>query len=182
MPELTFGKPTFGGNGCAAGSASATSTPDEQTISIIFSGLRAEAGKPAKRGRHAVRCSVAIPIKGIDGPRFVTLDSRIYYTLPKRGRGRVSVAYSGRREKKKVAGGKAEYEFTAHGSGQVLIQHDFEPAWVAALAGSSQASIVIEVESSVWSNDAREQAVMMVDSWELTTSDEATHLPPAGPP
>ncbi len=56
---VTIGQPSYGGNGCPAGSASATVSPDGQELSILFDKFIALGNDPAQSRKS---CNLVIPI------------------------------------------------------------------------------------------------------------------------
>ncbi|MFZ4405356.1 MAG: DUF4360 domain-containing protein [Pseudobdellovibrionaceae bacterium] len=60
--NLQLGQPAYGGNGCPAGSASATISPDSTALSILFDQYIAEAGNTTGRRVDRKSCNIAIPV------------------------------------------------------------------------------------------------------------------------
>ena len=60
--DIRLGRPGYGGNGCPAGSASATLSPDRKALSIIFDEFMVEAGGSTRRKVSRKSCNIAIPV------------------------------------------------------------------------------------------------------------------------
>jgi len=80
--DIYLGQAGYGGNGCPAGSASVTLSPDAKSLSIIFDQYMAEAG----RGRTIDRksCNIAIPVHVPQGMSvsIIDVDYRGYVSAP----------------------------------------------------------------------------------------------------
>ncbi len=59
---LRLGVPSYGGNGCPAGSASVTLSPDESELSILFDSYIAEAGETTGRPIDRKTCNITLPV------------------------------------------------------------------------------------------------------------------------
>ena len=91
---ISLGYPSYGGNGCPAGSASISLSPDSQTLSILFDEFIAEAG-PNGRSLDRKSCNIAIPVhvpQGLSVSIFQT-DYRGYVNVPVGGDARLNVEY-----------------------------------------------------------------------------------------
>lgn len=91
---VRLGHPSYGGNGCPQGTASAALSPDAQSLSILFDEFSAEAGGENKR---TVRkgCNIAIPVH-VPGGYSVSIfkiDYRGFNDLPRGAWSRFGVEY-----------------------------------------------------------------------------------------
>lgn len=59
---IQLGQPTFGGNGCPAGTASATLSADNSAVSILFDEYIVESGRPTNRRLDRKTCNVSVPV------------------------------------------------------------------------------------------------------------------------
>jgi hypothetical protein len=91
---ITLGQPGYGGNGCPAGSADATLSPDQKSITILFDQFLVEAGSNGKR-LDRKSCNIAIPVHVPQGfsVSIVDVDYRGYVSLPKQAEARLSSEY-----------------------------------------------------------------------------------------
>lgn len=93
--DIELGEPGYGGSGCPAGSASATLSPDNKSLSIIFDEYFVEAGASNRRRLARKNCSIAIPVHVPQGlsVSIVDVDYRGYVSLPRRANARFTVEY-----------------------------------------------------------------------------------------
>ena len=93
--DIELGEPGYGGSGCPAGSASATLSPDNKSLSIIFDEYFVEAGASNRRRLARKNCSIAIPVHVPQGlsVSIVDVDYRGYVSLPRRAKARFTVEY-----------------------------------------------------------------------------------------
>lgn len=59
---LRLGTPTYGGNGCPAGTASVSVAPEENAVSILFDQFTTEAGRTTGRSIDRKSCNMTIPV------------------------------------------------------------------------------------------------------------------------
>ena len=60
--DIYLGEPGYGGNGCPAGSASVTLSPDLKSLSILFDEFIVEAGGVDGKTLGRKSCNIAIPV------------------------------------------------------------------------------------------------------------------------
>ena len=91
--DIYLGEPGYGGNGCPAGTASVTLSPDQKSLSILFDEYIVET----TRRRRTVRksCNIAVPVHIPQGfsVSVIDIDYRGYNSLPRRAFSRFSVEY-----------------------------------------------------------------------------------------
>ena len=99
--DIRLGRPGYGGNGCPAGSASATLSPDRKALSIIFDEFMVEAGGSTRRRVSRKSCNIAIPVHVPQGlsVSIIAVDYRGFNSLPRRASAKFSAEYffAGRR-------------------------------------------------------------------------------------
>ena len=91
---VTLGNPSYGGNGCPAGSASASISPDGTALSILFDSFNVEAGGPnAAVARKS--CNISIPVKVPNGfsVSLIDADYRGFVDAPKGSSARLDTEY-----------------------------------------------------------------------------------------
>ena len=99
--DIRLGQPGYGGNGCPMGTASATLSPDNKALSIIFDEFIVEVG--GRNGKRIARksCNIAIPVHVPNGfsVSIIDVDYRGYNSLPRGARSRFKAEYffAGRR-------------------------------------------------------------------------------------
>lgn len=59
---VTLGNPAYGGNGCPAGSASATLSPDRSALTMLFDQFMINVGGSAGKNTDRKSCNIAIPV------------------------------------------------------------------------------------------------------------------------
>lgn len=92
---VQLGTPIFGGNGCPAGTASATISNDAQTLSILFDEYIAEAGRSTNRRMDRKACNVSIPVRVPQGfsVAIFKVDYRGFNFLPSGANSQFNVEY-----------------------------------------------------------------------------------------
>jgi hypothetical protein len=91
--DIRLGEPGYGGNGCPAGSASATLSPDQKSLSIIFDQYVVETNNTTRLARKS--CNVAIPVHVPQGYSIsiISVDYRGYVNLPQGSTARFTAEY-----------------------------------------------------------------------------------------
>lgn len=92
--DLSLGVPSYGGNGCPAGSASIALSPDNTSLSILFDSYMAEAGSNGKM-LDRKSCNVAIPVHVPQGfsISIFKFDYRGFVNIPEGGQGSLNAEY-----------------------------------------------------------------------------------------
>lgn len=163
--QIRLGQPSYGGSGCPAGSASATLSPDQSTLSILFDQFISEAGGPSGRRVDQKSCNIAVPVNLPQGysVSLIAIDYRGYASIPRGGRGRFAAEY--------FFAGERGPRFTKEFSGGYDSDYLFENDMIAeALVWSAcGASVNLRVNASlvVQSNTRNEQALATVDSADI---------------
>lgn len=85
--EIQLGTPQYGGNGCPAGTASVTMSPDQQSLSILFDSYIAEAGRTTDRRVDRKSCNIAVPVRVPQGysVALINVDYRGFNVVPSGG-------------------------------------------------------------------------------------------------
>ena len=93
--DIHLGTPNYGGNGCPQGTASATLSPDRQSLSILFDSYIAEAGGHTGLNVDRKSCNIAIPVHVPQGYSISVfkVDYRGYTFVPAGGSARFNVEY-----------------------------------------------------------------------------------------
>ena len=92
---IRLGVPAAGGNGCPAGTVSATVSPDQQSLSILFDQFIAEAGGDTRLTVDRKSCNIAIPVSVPAGlsVSIIAVDYRGYNILPRGAIARMTAEY-----------------------------------------------------------------------------------------
>lgn len=93
--DIALGEPGYGGNGCPAGSASVTLSPDAKSLSIIFDQFIAEAGPGVGKTLDRKSCNIAIPVYIPSGYSIsiIAVDYRGFVSLPRNATSKLQAEY-----------------------------------------------------------------------------------------
>jgi hypothetical protein len=93
--DIALGQPGYGGTGCPDGSVSATLSPDQKSLSLLFDTYQAEAGGDTGKSFDRKSCNVAIPVHVPQGlsVSVLKIDYRGYNNVPKGGSSDFNVEY-----------------------------------------------------------------------------------------
>jgi hypothetical protein len=93
--DIALGIPGYGGNGCPAGSASVTLSPDAKSLSIIFDQFITEAGPNVGKQLDRKSCNIAIPVHVPSGfsISIIAVDYRGFVALPRNATARLQAEY-----------------------------------------------------------------------------------------
>jgi len=93
--DIALGTPGYGGNGCPAGSASVTLSPDAKSLSIIFDQFITEAGPNVGKTLDRKACNIAIPVHIPSGFSIsvIAVDYRGFVSLPRNATARLQAEY-----------------------------------------------------------------------------------------
>lgn len=91
---VKLGKPSYGGNGCPAGSASASISPDGKSLSILFDKYLVAAGGTSARVMRK-SCNLSIPVKVPNGlsVSLISADYRGFVEAPSGTSARLDAEY-----------------------------------------------------------------------------------------
>jgi hypothetical protein len=93
--DIALGIPGFGGSGCPANSVSATLSPDQKALSLLFDQYQVAAGGTSGQSFDRKSCNVAIPVHVPQGlsVSILAVDYRGYNHLPIQGSSQFNVEY-----------------------------------------------------------------------------------------
>ena len=164
--DIQLGTPGYGGNGCPAGTASVTLSPDYKSLSLIFDQFIVEAGG-ANRSLERKSCSVAIPVHIPQGfsVSVINADYRGYVSLPFQASARMTAEYflagsvGPRFDKVFMGKTDTDYQF----SNQIGVQ--------AVVWSACGADTILRVNAAmlVRTNRQNDQATATVDSADFKT-------------
>jgi len=164
--DIRLGEPGYGGNGCPAGSASVTLSPDAKSLSVLFDQYIVEAGEGTGKRFDRKSCNLAIPVHVPQGYSISVfqVDYRGFNLIPRGGRTQFSVEYffagsRGPRVTKTFAGPvDGNYELTDHLAAEALV-------WTPCAADTN---LRVNTNMLVQSNSFGQQAMSTVDSADVT--------------
>ena len=93
--DISLGLPGFGGTGCPSGSVSATLSPDQKALSLLFDQYQVAAGGTTGKSFDRKSCNVAIPVHVPHGlsVSVLAVDYRGFNHLPPGGASQFNVEY-----------------------------------------------------------------------------------------
>jgi len=93
--DITLGIPGFGGSGCPAGTVSATLSPDQKALSLLFDQYQVAAGGTSGKSFDRKSCNVAIPVHVPQGlsVSVLAVDYRGFNHLPPGAASQFNVEY-----------------------------------------------------------------------------------------
>lgn len=93
--QITLGEPGYGGDGCPAGSVSATLSPDATSLSLLFDSYQVEAGGETNKKFDRKSCNIAIPVHVPQGMSIsvLAIDYRGFNGLPVGASSQFNVEY-----------------------------------------------------------------------------------------
>lgn len=93
--DIYLGVPGYGGSGCPANSVSATLSPDEKSLSLLFDEYEVSAGGSTGRSFDRKSCNVAIPVHVPQGlsVSILAVDYRGFNHLPRGATSQFNVEY-----------------------------------------------------------------------------------------
>jgi hypothetical protein len=164
--DIRLGAPAYGGNGCPAGTASVTLSPDQKAVSILFDQYMVEAGGMSGKRLDRKSCNLAIPVHVPNGysVSVFQVDYRGFAALPVGGRGQFNVEYffagaSGPRQVKNFWGPTSRsYELTDRLMAEALV-------WSPCGASTN---LRVNTSMLVQTNSRNEDALATVDSADVT--------------
>jgi len=164
--DIQLGIPGYGGTGCPAGTVSATLSPDQKELSLIFDQFVAEAGQSSGKSIDRKSCNLAIPVHVPQGfsVSIIDVDYRGFVSLPSQARATLTASY--------FFAGQRGPTFSRNFVGRTDQDYLFtNTLGVAALVWSRCGDDVnLRINSSmlVRTNSRREDALATVDSVDLS--------------
>lgn len=151
--DISLGVPGFGGSGCPAGSVSATLSPDQKALSLLFDEYQVAAGGTTGKSFDRKSCNVAIPVHVPNGlsVSVLAVDYRGFNHLPSGGASQFNVEY-----------------FFAGGQGPA-----FRKSFYGPLDSDYTISNQIVAQSMVWSGCGDDVNLRTNSSMRVRTSNNA---------
>ena len=160
--KLTLGSPGYGGNGCPAGSVSATVSPDQKSLSLLFDEYVVEAGGDTGKKLARKSCNIAIPVHVPQGfmVSVFKIDYRGYVYQPKGAKTNFSVEYFFAGKK----GPKFKKTFKGAKDKDYLIRNKLKARSVVWSACGADVNLRVNSSIKVKTNKRKEEALATVDS------------------
>lgn len=165
--DISLGEPAYGGNGCPAGSASVSITPDGQTMSVLFDSFAAEAGTTTGRRIDRKSCNIRVPVNVPQGysVALIGVDYRGFNAIPGNG------AYSEFRAEYFYAGSKGpvfQKRFNGPQADSFQITNNLIATNLVWSQCSKQVIFSINAAATAMSNNQMQQTMMIVDSVDIS--------------
>lgn len=163
--DISIGYPGYGGSGCPQGSVSATLSPDNKQLSLLFDEYVVES-MGNKRIAHKT-CNIAIPFHVPNGYSLsiIQVDYRGYNGLPSGANSRLTAEYffAG------VGGPKLSKVFRGSADSDYYQSHKLAASAVIWSPCGKDVNLRINSSMRVITNSLGEQAIATVDSIDLTS-------------
>ncbi|OFZ51344.1 MAG: hypothetical protein A2381_06255 [Bdellovibrionales bacterium RIFOXYB1_FULL_37_110] len=160
--EIYLGQPGYGGNGCPQGTASATVSPDQKSLSIIFDQFVAEAGGMTGKSMDRKTCSIAVPVHVPQGYSIsiIAVDYRGFNSLPTGAYSRFTSEYffAGQR------GPMFSRDFYGQLENEYLFKNTLGVVGMVWSACGADVNLRVNTSMMVRTNRMRAQAMATVDS------------------
>ena len=159
--DIRLGTPGYGGNGCPAGSASVTLSPDNKALTLIFDQYSAQAG--GFSGRIARKtCNIAIPVHVPQGfsVSIIAVDYRGFNALPGGAQSRFNAEYffAG------SVGPKVARTFYGPLTSDYLINNNLQVGALVWSACGADVNLRVNTSMTAIANGANEDTLATVDS------------------
>lgn len=165
--QIRLGNPGYGGTGCPAGSASATLSPDQTALSIIFDQFVVEAGGITGKTIDRKNCSVAIPVHVPQGfsISIFKVDYRGFNAVPAGGMSVFNAEYffAG------MQGPRSQRVFSGPQNDQYLISDDLITSALVWSPCGADVNLRVNASMMARTNSRREQIMSTVDSADLSS-------------
>jgi hypothetical protein len=165
--NLQLGQPSYGGNGCPGGSASAVLSPDNSELSILFDQYSAEAGNTTGRRIDRKSCNLAIPVIVPQGYSVAILkvDYRGYTAVPSGGKAQFDTEYF-------WAGTRGPHQtrvFTGPSSGDYTLTDNLLAQTLVWSGCGAEVNLRINSSMLAQSNAKMEETLGTVDSVDVSS-------------
>lgn len=162
-----LGVPGYGGNGCPAGSASVTLSPDYTALSILFDNYIAEAGGNTGRRLDRKSCNISIPVHVPQGysVSLFSIDYRGFASIPYGGRGvfRAEYFWAGVRGPDFVVNRHEPYD------GNFILQDQLVATAITWSRCGQSIILRANTSTEIQTNNRNEQAMLTIDSADISS-------------
>lgn len=165
--SLKLGVPSYGGNGCPAGTASISVADDQQSLSVLFDAYSAEAGETTGRRVDRKSCNLAIPVKVPQGYSLTVIgvDYRGFNAIPGNGantRFDVEYFWAGAR------GPRMTKQYRGPMTDSFQINHELLASTLVWSACGADVVLRVNSSATAISNNRMDQTMMIVDSADIS--------------
>ncbi len=162
-----LGIPGYGGNGCPAGSASVTLSPDYTALSILFDSYIAESGGNTGKTLDRKSCNIAVPVYVPQGysVSLFKIDYRGFASIPQGGRGlfRAEYFWAGIRGPDFVINRTQPYD------GNFILSDELIASAVVWSRCGQSINLRINTSAEITTNRYNDQALLTIDSADISS-------------
>jgi hypothetical protein len=164
--DIRLGIPGTGGTGCPAGTVSATLSPDQKTLSLIFDQYVVQAGGQSGQRIGRKNCQIALPIHVPQGYSFsiIQMDYRGFNALPAGASSQFNVEYYLAFPGSPVSGPRYSKRFMGPLNNDYLISNQVGVSSVIWSPCGADLNLRTGTSMMVTANNAMEDAMSTVDS------------------
>lgn len=165
--QIRLGQPSYGGNGCPAGTASVSVTDDGSTMSVLFDSFKAEAGNTTGRRIDRSSCNLRVPIQVPQGysVALIGVDYRGFNAVPGNGaytEFNAEYFYAGAR------GPRFTKRFVGPMSDSYLINNKLIATNMVWSPCGQEVIFSINAAATAMANSQMQQTMMIVDSADIS--------------
>ncbi len=164
---IRLGQPAYGGNGCPAGTASVTVSPDQSAISVLFDQFITEAGNTTGRRIDRKACNLSVPVQVPGGYSVAVfaVDYRGYNAVPRGAYNRLEAEYfwAGAR------GPRISRQFNGPLNASYNLTDDLVASTVVWTPCGQSVNLRVNASMMSMANARMEQTLGTVDSIDLTS-------------
>lgn len=162
-PEpIRVGLPSYNGTGCPSGSVSASVSPDNSELSILFGSFQVDAGGNSGKTVDRKACNVSIPVQVPQGfsVSMFRIDYRGYHRVPHGASGTFDVEYffAG------STGPAYRKTFIGYSDGNFLLNNRVTAVSTVWSACGASVNLRTNTSIAIQTNSIHEQATMTLDS------------------
>lgn len=165
--SLQLGMPAYGGTGCPAGSASASLSPDNSAVSILFDQYIVEAGNTTGRRIDRKSCNISVPVTVPQGYSVAIFqaDYRGFNAIPSGAYNRFDAEYfwAGSR------GPRISRVMTGPTNDNFAFSDTLQAHTLVWSACGAQTNLRVNTSMMAQSNRYMEQTLGMVDSADISS-------------
>jgi hypothetical protein len=162
---IRLGIPSYNGTGCPSGTVSASVSPDNQELSILFGSFQVDAGGSSGKQVDRKACNVSIPVQVPQGfsVSMFKIDYRGYHRVPQGASGTFDVEYffAG------SSGPAYRKTFIGHSDGNFLLNNRVTAVSTVWSACGASVNLRTNTSIAVQTNNMFDQSTITLDSADI---------------
>lgn len=165
---LQLGYPSTGGNGCPQGTVSASLSPDNAELSILFDEFIAEAGPSVGKRMDRKSCNISIPVSVPQGysVSVIGVDYRGFVALPDR---RASATFSAEYFFANSRGPRFSRNFRGEQFSDYFIENDLLVTAQVWSACGAKTNLRVNASMALMNSSRYDDAMATVDSADISS-------------